>query len=108
FVFFCLFFFCVFFLSFFCVCSILLCGHCLDARIGLDLLSSIPGMGVELELLHWEPLFLTLLSFRSLVRPTSGSSKSNPGETLFDMSSLSRVSGKTGRSRSLRLLATEL
>src|ERR1700689_3016227 len=80
----------------------------LDARIGLDLLSSIPGMGVELELLRWEPLFLTLLSFRSLVRPTSGSSKSNPGETLFDMSSLSRVSGKTGRSRSLRLLATEL
>src|ERR1700734_3574433 len=77
----------------------------LDAWIGLDLLSLIPGMGVELELLRWEPLFLMLLSFRSLMRPTSSSSKSNPGETLFDMSSLPRVLGKTGQSHSLRLLA---
>src|ERR1700683_1024239 len=58
-------------------------------------------MGVELELLHWAPLFLTLLSFQSLMQPTSGPSKSNPGETLFDMSSLPRVSGKTGPSEAV-------
>ena len=69
---------------------------CLDARIGLNLLSSIPEMGVKFELLHWEPLFLMLLSFWSLVQLTSGSSMLNLGETLFDMLPLPRVSDKTG------------
>src|ERR1700735_2925769 len=81
---------------------------CLDARIGLNLLSSIPEMGVKFELLHWEPLFLMLLSFWSLVQLTSGSSMSNPVEPLFEISSFPRVSGNTGRIHSLRLLVTEL
>ena len=67
-----------------------------DAWIGLNLLSSILGMGVEFELLCWKPLFLMLRSFWLLVRLASGSSMLNPGEILFDMSLLPRVSDKTG------------
>src|SRR6202044_1245593 len=59
---------------------------CLDAWVGLNLLSSISEMGVKFELLHWEPLFLMLPSFWSLVQLTSGSSMLNLGETLLDMS----------------------
>src|ERR1700683_219757 len=83
-------------------------GDCLDVWIGLDLSPSIPRMGVKIKLLHWESLFLTLPSFWSLIRPTSGSFMLHLGETLFDISPSPRVLDKTGQSHSLLLQVTEL